>query len=137
MTQTASLKLTVDSLFLTLRKALSQELGQCAIPVSPTQMMAMMIISHQPGISPAELANKLARDRAVVTRVLARFTRLNWIERSTDPDDARRQSLTLSPVGEVAFSVIQQTSERVHSRVFGPLSENEKKQLQALISKCL
>jgi len=137
MSSLVPLKIAIDSLFLTFRRAISQELQKNGLLVSPPQMLALLTIGDHPGINAAELARVMARDKAVITRLLTGFAELEWVERSADPNDARRQSLSLTNKGECAYLEMRKIHISVHDNIFAALTDEERITLQTLVDKCL
>jgi DNA-binding MarR family transcriptional regulator len=66
------------------------------------QRLALLIISHYPGISAGELANWLHLDPGTLTGIIARLEVAKLIKRTRDENDGRRAMLTLTARGRSA-----------------------------------
>ena len=63
----------------------------------------LLIIAENPGITQIELSNRLAIDRATVSKMLAALERENLIRRLPHPDDRRSVKLEATRAGMETF----------------------------------
>lgn len=75
-------------------KRMLAELG-----VTGPQRLVLRIVGQSPDISPGELATVLHVHPSSLTGVLQRLTKTKLLLRVRDPDDGRRSTLTLTPLG--------------------------------------
>lgn len=137
MAQAPSLEITISALFNRLRSTLSQALAEAGLPMSPPQTQLLNLIAEQPGTNAGSLARTTGRDKAAVTRLLAPLLEQGWLIRTTDPQDGRRQMLTLSEAGAAIQAKALMARHNAHEQVFSRLSDKEKKQLNALLGQCI
>jgi len=75
-------------------KRMLNELG-----VTGPQRLVLRIVGQNPGISPGELARVLHVHPSSLTGVLQRLVETKLLHRERDPDDGRRSTLVLTPIG--------------------------------------
>ncbi|WP_250459929.1 MarR family winged helix-turn-helix transcriptional regulator [Microbulbifer litoralis] len=137
MSNTPSLEFTLGTLMIELRKVMMRSLARAGFQLSPPQTQLLQMIGVEPGISAGALARRSGRDKATITRMLAPLVADGWVLRSPDPDDARRQQLSLSGDGMEVLRKIRRARLRAHEEFFSALSSEEKQQLSGLLQKCL
>ncbi|MCW8125320.1 MarR family winged helix-turn-helix transcriptional regulator [Microbulbifer halophilus] len=137
MPDTPSLEFTLGALMIELRKVMIRSLARAGLELSPPQTQLLQMIGTEPGISAGALARRSGRDKATITRMLSPLVAEGWILRSPDPEDARRQQLSLSDGGMEVLKKIRVARRGAHEQFFNALSAAEKKQLSGLLRKCL
>jgi len=75
-------------------KRMLAELG-----VTGPQRLVLRIVGQNPNISPGELATVLHVHPSSLTGVFQRLTQTKLLQRVRDPNDGRRSTLTLTPLG--------------------------------------
>lgn len=124
-----------SALMTLLRRHLQAALAGAGISLSPPQGQLLGLIAASPGISPQALAAATGRDKAQITRHLAALEA--YIQRQSDPKDARRQCLSLNQQGQSLASTFAKARQQAQAAAFAPLTDAERRQLAALIGKCL
>jgi DNA-binding MarR family transcriptional regulator len=85
--------------------------------------------------SQADLARSTAVDRSDVVTVLGELERLGLIQRSVDPDNRRRNIVSITRAGSDQLAALDRVIDEVQERVLAPLSQNERRQLTKLLRK--
>ncbi len=117
--------------------ALRLDIDQRVKPFKLTRVkwLALGIIDDHPGITQAELANKLELGSAAVGRLVDRLVERDFVERSPDPDDRRAYQLEVKPNTKHLFAELDGISEEMRKSVLDGLSRHELDALNAGLSK--
>ena len=76
------------------------------VELSVNEWRAMAILGRYPGVSANEVAERTAMDKVAVSRAVSALMGKKFLNRQTDPADARRSSLALSAKGYAVFDQI-------------------------------
>jgi DNA-binding MarR family transcriptional regulator len=85
--------------------------------------------------SQAALGRRTSIDRSDVVAVLNELAGRGLIERSPDPDDRRRNVITITPSGTEQLATLDEVLAGVQERLLAPLSAVEREQLVALLAR--
>ncbi|MEV4348528.1 MarR family transcriptional regulator [Actinoplanes sp. NPDC049596] len=85
--------------------------------------------------SQAELSRRTGIFGSDLVAVLNELTGHQFVERSPDPTDRRRNVVTLTATGRRKLTRLDLLLERVQDEVFDPLTPTEREQLSALLAK--
>jgi MarR family transcriptional regulator, lower aerobic nicotinate degradation pathway regulator len=85
--------------------------------------------------SQADLARSTSVDRSDVVTVLGELERLGLIQRTVDPDNRRRNIVSITPAGSEQLRALDRVIDEVQDRVLAPLSQNERRQLTTLLRR--
>jgi MarR family transcriptional regulator, lower aerobic nicotinate degradation pathway regulator len=69
--------------------------------------------------------------------VLGELERLELIQRAVDPDNRRRNIVSITPAGSLQLEALDRVLDEVQERVLAPLSPNERRQLTSLLRRLL
>jgi len=86
-------------------------------------------------VSQADLARSTAVDRSDVVTVLGELEQLGLIERTVDPNNRRRNIVSITRAGSDQLGALDPVIDEVQQRVLAPLSQNERGQLTKLLRK--
>ena len=87
--------------------------------------------------SQAALGRRTAIDRSDVVAALNELADGGLIERSRDPDDARRNVVTITPAGIAQLRTLDEVVAGVQERLLAPLSAADRTRLIALLRRLL
>lgn len=93
----------IHHLLYAFRQGFSRECARLGINVTPEEMAVLVLLSECNGLSQTELADKLAKDKAVITRVLTKLNDKGLVSRRTDRKDRRIVRAYLSDAGRRAY----------------------------------
>jgi len=79
----------------------SSHAAERSLGISGAQLFVMRELASHPGASLGDLAALTLTDRSSVSVVVSRLAERGLVERSSDPDDARRTLLSLSAAGQL------------------------------------
>jgi hypothetical protein len=74
-------------------------------------------------------------DRSDVVTMLGDLERLGLIERTVNPDNRRRNIVSITPAGSKQLRALDHVVDDIQERVLAPLSQNERRQLTKLLRK--
>ena len=70
------------------------------VELTPEQWMVLVRLWEREGRTPSELSDATFRDRPTMTRILDGMETRGWLERRTDPVDARSRRVYLTTAGQ-------------------------------------
>ncbi|WP_299948327.1 MarR family transcriptional regulator [uncultured Microbulbifer sp.] len=97
----------------------------------------MAILGRFPDLSAAELVEQTAMDKVAISRAVSSLLKYDYITRSEDPSDRRRQVLNLSMLGRSVYERIVPLAQRYENDLMASLSAGERAQLDSLIEKLM
>lgn len=100
-------------------KRMESEIG-----VTGMQRIVIRLIGKNPGIAAGELAELLHVHPSTLTGVLKRLGDRGYVERTRDPEDARRAQFVLRPAGEKVDATQTGTVEAAVRRALARLPAN-------------
>lgn len=103
--------------------------------VTPTQFTTMIKLQDAGEISQNRLGRMAAMDPATTFGVISRLKKRGSVTQRTDPDDARRILLRLSPDGASQTSRMRAAALQVTKETLAPLTIEEQKTLLSLLGK--
>ncbi|KAB7845110.1 winged helix-turn-helix transcriptional regulator [Streptomyces mobaraensis NBRC 13819 = DSM 40847] len=82
-----------------------------------------------------ELAERLAIDPSDMTKVVDDLAALGHVERTRDPRDRRRLTVTLSPTGATELARLTDDVRAAQDALLAPLTGPERERLHSLLDK--
>jgi MarR family transcriptional regulator, lower aerobic nicotinate degradation pathway regulator len=86
-------------------------------------------------IGQADLGRSTSVDRSDVVTWLGELERLGLIERTVNPNNRRRNIVSITPAGSKQLQALDNVIDEIQERVLAPLSQNERRQLTKLLRK--
>lgn len=93
------------------------------------QQYAMECIAEHPGITAMEVAEYIRVDKATITKLMKKLTKLHYIQIETDPADRRIRHLYLTESAEEAVERIQILQQEFEEDLVAGMDEEDKEQL--------
>lgn len=87
--------------------------------------------------SQADIGRRTDMDRSDVVAALNELADHGFIERSLDPDDRRRNLVSITKAGERQLSQLDQDLDAAQDELLEPLSKQERRDLTALLTRLL
>jgi DNA-binding MarR family transcriptional regulator len=103
--------------------------------VTPVQFAILNALMDDPGEDQITLSGRVAFDPATFGSVIGRLEAKGWVRREADPGDKRRKLLWTTSEGEQIAVRMKRAVGRAQQRIVGPLEEDERTQLAALLGK--
>jgi len=101
----------------------------------PRQYSVLYLIGRNPGISVKALAAAIGVDQSTLVPTLNVCEERGWIRRERGKPDRRLVALDLTPEGRQALDALQRQLAAHEAAVTAALSEEERRQLLALLAK--
>jgi DNA-binding MarR family transcriptional regulator len=93
------------------------------------------VIDASPGLIQQELVAATGIDPSTMVAMIDALEQSGLAERRPHAADRRKRELYLTPAGEQALAAGREVGERVTEEVLGPLSVEERKQLNAMLRR--
>jgi len=107
-----------------------------AIPeVTTTQFAVLARLAEIGPVSQNQLGRATAMDAATIKGVVDRLVKLGYLATSADPADRRRLTVSLTEAGTRLFAARAATALQVSKDTVAPLTGDEARTLQALLSR--
>ncbi|HEY2095304.1 MAG: MarR family transcriptional regulator, temperature-dependent positive regulator of motility [Pseudonocardiales bacterium] len=103
--------------------------------VTKPQYAILRAVAANPGLDQAAAGQFTGTDKATVTAMLDRLQRRGLLTRDVHPDDRRRRQLHLTPRGEELLAAMTPTVDHLNEELLSRLSDVERGQLTALLTK--
>ncbi|MFJ1600317.1 MarR family winged helix-turn-helix transcriptional regulator [Streptomyces sp. NPDC088261] len=87
--------------------------------------------------SQAELGRRCSMDRSDVVAAINELAEQDCVERTPDPDDRRRNQVTLTPAGRRQLGRLDRALDGVQDDLLAPLSAEDRQTLTHLLSRLL
>jgi DNA-binding MarR family transcriptional regulator len=87
--------------------------------------------------SQASLGRRTGIDRSDVVAAINELAADGYVDRSPDPDDGRRNIITLTAAGKRQHKRLAELVRKAQDEIFAPLSATERDQLAKLLTKVL
>ncbi|OWY04560.1 MarR family transcriptional regulator [Thioclava sp. IC9] len=107
------------------------------LELTSVQFAALDALSREPGMDQAQLAARIAYDRATIGDVVKRLVQKGLVERTVSETDRRARSLHLSPKGAEALEGARPVVTRLQAEILEGLSEEEAAQFIVLARKAV
>jgi DNA-binding MarR family transcriptional regulator len=104
---------------------------------SMRQAMVLSALKRDPGITGAEMAQRMMITPQAMGEMLQEMERAGLLKRQTRRDNARKRSIFLTAAGKKALSVCCAAMLAVENRMLASLSARERKNLRALLTHCI
>jgi len=88
-------------------------------------------------LSQADLGRRLTIDRSDMAAVVAELEQRDYLARTRDDKDRRRNVVTITPDGTSALARIGDAIDAAQTKLLEPLSEQEREQLSTLLARLL
>jgi DNA-binding MarR family transcriptional regulator len=95
------------------------------------------VLGRTPGLTAKDIAEATEMDKVAVSRAVARLTASRRVAAAYDPDDARRQLLSLTREGESVHARIAPIALASEQRLLASLNARERAELDALLDRLL
>lgn len=87
--------------------------------------------------SQAELGRRCSMDRSDVVAAINELAAQEYVERTPDPDDRRRNRVTVTTAGRRQLRRMDQALDKVQDDLLGPLSAEDRQTLTSLLTRLL
>ncbi|MET0278083.1 MAG: MarR family transcriptional regulator [Pseudorhodoplanes sp.] len=105
-----------------------------AIEIRPAQYSVLIVIGANPGLSQAELADKLAIERARLVHMLDQLEKRDFIERLPSPVDRRTHALRLTREGQKILKRAKALAAKHEARLAEKLGADAHRELLRVLA---
>ena len=123
--------ITVSVIYRYGRRFLARELKRINVDVG--QYPFLLVVLRNPGITQEKISERLGMDRGTTARSIAALEEQGYIFRETDKRDRRINHIYATEKGEQLREELSAISDKLHMTYMEGFSDEEKKQLGALL----
>jgi DNA-binding MarR family transcriptional regulator len=131
---------SLDKSIKTYRQFAQRRFIEAGLDITIDQWLVLNAIHEKPDISQLEIAEKVFKDAASVTRIIDLLIKKNYLERETHNSDRRRFSLNLTKEGKTLLKNISKVVEQNRTKALKGINEKEllqmKETLNLIIDNC-
>ncbi|NJP11990.1 MAG: MarR family transcriptional regulator [Leptolyngbyaceae cyanobacterium RU_5_1] len=102
--------------------------------IQPKHFRILFLLTHWGPLSQVELGQHTKTDRAPMVHLIDHLERLGLVERTLNPSDRRVKTINLTDRGRDVAEQTLQLAHAVEAEVLAPLSDEESRQLNTLLS---
>ncbi len=106
------------------------------IEVPIDQLPVLMVVYYEGEMSQQAIADKLLRDKSSILRSIISLEAKGFVLVSSDGADKRKKIIALTRIGETQAEMIAKKLTELDKKLFSFLTEKERKDFEALLSKC-
>ena len=128
---------TLDKAIKKYRQFAQRRISEAGLDITIDQWLVLRAIQEQPGISQLEIADKVFKDAASVTRIIDLLIKKNYLIRDTHDTDRRRFILELSGEGKALIRKVSKVAEENRSCALNGVGEKELFQLKETLTKII
>jgi DNA-binding MarR family transcriptional regulator len=105
--------------------------------LSLNEWRTMLVLAAHPGIVAREVAERTGLDKMSVSRAVTALEQDGRLSRESDPADARRSMLTLTPGGLTLFQNLAHSAAAREEQLYAELSADELRALHTAADKLI
>jgi DNA-binding MarR family transcriptional regulator len=99
------------------------------------QYALLVVVAREPGIDQRSAGDRASLDKATIADMIARMVRHGWLRRTRDPDDARRNLVTLTSAGWRVLREATPLTAQVKQELRAPLARRDDELLVELMRR--
>ncbi|ATX82466.1 transcriptional regulator, MarR family [Mariprofundus ferrinatatus] len=118
----------IHHLMYALRQRLAEQCAASGYPITADELALLMIVyqsGDRSGLSQKELGDTLAKDKAVITRLINSLSSKDLVVRSSDEKDRRVMRVCLTKVGKKAAETLHPGLIDILSQAYSGISQEE------------
>lgn len=131
---------TIDKAIKTYRQFAQKRLYDAGLEITIDQWLVLQAITEKPGISQHEIAEKVFKDAASVTRIIDLLIKKNYLRREVHESDRRRYHLEITGEGKLLMKNIAKVVSQNRSIALHNVPQSElglvKETLTMIIDNC-
>ena len=102
----------------------AQEVGDDAL--TARQFAVLLTVDGHEGLSQTDLVNMTGIDRSTLADMISRMLKKDLLRRRRTEDDARANSVSITPSGKRALSTVLSRVKKAEDKVLSPLPSNKR-----------
>lgn len=126
---------TMDKSIRTYRNYAQKRLKEQGFKITIDQWLMLKAIMENPGIKQQELAEKVFKDSASVTRIIELLVKAEYLDRKSNPQDRRKFDLKITQSGKKILEDVQVLVLENRKTALNGIDEKELQTLHSLLKK--
>lgn len=126
---------TIEKTIKTYRQFAQKNFSRAGFSITIDQWLVLKTIQEDPSITQQQLAAKVFKDFASITRIIELLVKNGYLLRDFHQKDRRRFALTLSEEGKKIIQLLTPIVKSNRSKALKGISEPEIEQLQLILSR--
>jgi DNA-binding MarR family transcriptional regulator len=114
-----------------------KKLKENGYKITVDQWLIIKVLMENPGISQQDIAEKVFKDNASVTRIIELLVKSKYLHRKVNPKDRRTSILTVTPEGEDIIEKVQSLVLQNRKMAQTGLTLEELENLNATLKKII
>lgn len=131
---------SLDKSIKTYRQFAQRRFAEAGLDITIDQWLVLNAIHEKPDISQLEIAEKVFKDAASVTRIIDLLIKKNYLKRETHNSDRRRFNLNLTQEGRTLLRNMSRVVEQNRAKALKGIHERElfqmRETLNLIIDNC-
>lgn len=131
---------TIEKAIKTYRQFAQKQLRQAGLKITIDQWLIIKSILDNPEIQQQEIADKVFKDNASVTRIIGLLVKAKYLKRTVNKTDKRRSNLVITPEGnkviKEVYKVVLNNRETALQNINDKDITTTQKVLSAIIKNC-
>jgi len=118
----------VHHLMYAFRQCLAEQCANSGYAITSDELAVLMITAQnqaESGLKQTEIAATLAKDKAVITRLVNSLSKKGLVVRAADQQDRRAVRVCLSPAGSQAVTHLQPQLEQLLRRIYADIDQQD------------
>jgi len=128
---------TIDKSIKTYRQYAQKKLIDAGHAITIDQWLVLTVIHDYPEISQNEIAEKVFKDNASVTRIIELLVKSNLLKRAVLSKDRRRTKISITAKGEKSLQAVKQLVLNNRKNALRGISKSEINVLNTLLNKII
>lgn len=128
---------TLDKAIRTYRMYSQKQLKANGCKISVDQWLIVKCVLENSGISQQEIAAKVFKDNASVTRIIELLVKSNYLERSIHPKDRRKSHLKVTASGKLIIEKVYELVLQNRRTALQGIAQNDLEILNATLKKII
>ncbi|MCZ6861480.1 MAG: MarR family winged helix-turn-helix transcriptional regulator [Alphaproteobacteria bacterium] len=105
--------------------------------LSLAEWRIVLTLAHRPGASAAEITALWGMEKMAVSRAARRLERTGRVDRTSDPKDGRRFTLSLTQAGRALFVEVEPSATARYHEIIAVLDRSEREALHSALTKLI
>lgn len=126
---------SIDKAIRTYRQYAQQELKKAGFSMTIDQWLVIKCILENPDISQQEIAEKVFKDNASITRIITLLVKEKYLTRKIKPSNRRRTNLHVTDYGHKTLEAIDQIVVKNRAVALNQISQEELKITKEVMEK--
>lgn len=125
---------TIDQSIRTYRNFAQKRLRENGFKITIDQWLILKVMTENPGISQQEIAERVFKDNASVTRMIELLVKSDYLERKAHPEDRRKSNLKITKEGVKVIEDVQNLVLENRKIALNGVSQKEMETLQKALT---